>query len=212
MSAPLDPTPRTPEEAEALERARASMAAAIEKLGPLPEGVEIDFGFADGEQTIQQIGETDAAIFVTAKTFTRGRIVGTGLPVLPIAHIDGLDFIRDALIDGEVTCNYFGMVAQIAGGDIPLAVMFRLVTRGVETPLYVTVADADDAWRKDAMHRMVVAWPQYTTADGVAVPYIATGPMRQFETPLVVDPKRFKGRNSPCPCGSGLKSKKCCFR
>lgn len=193
-----DPNPRTPEEAARLEAARASLDTA----GPLPEGVEISFGFMDEEETIRQIDEQDAATFLKADGF--GWYKGGSLPLLPAIEISGIDWLEHAVRDGRATCAAFGIGHQIEGIDVPLFASLQMSVGDRYTPILIWIDEAPKDWLVQALQRFIVVWPE--GPDGLRA-WVATGPLNRHPEGLVVPPKM--GRNSPCPCGSGLKYKKC---
>lgn len=54
-------------------------------------------------------------------------------------------------------------------------------------------------------------WSAFSERSKVAAAGRAAGVTPSYLNPPVVNPNRNVGRNDPCPCGSGMKYKKCCL-
>lgn len=182
----------TPEEQRRIEEMRA-------KLGPLPEGVEIDFQIIDPDEMVKEIADREAATFCGADSFTwfdsaRGRV--------PAIEISGLEWLEVLIERGTVTCEQYGIGNEIEHVPVPLFAHFRLSA----TPLYIWIDKASEVWVEAAMDKgFAVLWPQ--RAGGQRV-HIISGKMHRFDAPTYVDWEKV-GRNEPCPCGSGVKFKRC---
>lgn len=194
--------PRSPEEVVRLARARASLPA------DLPEGVEVDFMFLDEDDQLRQMHENDSMAFLPARGFgqTAEEDLG-GKGAIPYVDVDFAP-LSAALTAGRVTCQHYGIGNEFpAGNPVPPFALFRLVVDGRwNTPINVNLDKAPDGFIDEAIDRGLYVRFQPTEPGG-EFPYIKIEAMRRFESPTVVDPKT--GRNSPCPCGSGRKFKRC---
>lgn len=167
------------------------------------EDIKVEFAALTLDETLAEIVANDAAVFITADGF--GFWKGERLPLLPSVEIDRHDWIEEAVLTKPVICEAFGIGRQIEGADVPLFVHFQLVIDGKYAPLYIFIDKAPQEWVGQAMRRFVVVWPE--REDGQRV-YMASGPMTQHLGGVVLPPRT--RRNDVCPCGSGVKFKRCC--
>lgn len=185
----------TPEERERIAAVRAQAEAA----GPLPEGVEVTFGFLDAAAQVNAIDAADAAVFLPAKGFVFKRL-GT-MPLLPTIELGHVDWMEDAAAKKLLRCDLFGIGREIEGVDVGLFAHLRLRVGLKRTPIYVMLDAAPEEWLRWAMRRFAIVLPNEA--------WIATGILQQHPDGVSVPGKL--GRNDPCPCGSGRKAKRCCL-
>lgn len=195
--------PRTQEERERLEAARAS-AAALNEM----EGVQVDFEFLDPDEIVERIGENDAAVFITADAF--GFFRPPGQPLQPAIDVTGPDWLVKYITAGRLQCRQYGIGNKIADVEVKLFAYFRFYVStaagDIDIPLYIWIDEAPEEWVQQALRRFAVVWPPAEEAGGER-PWVATGPLNQFPEGMKVPPKL--SRNDPCPCGSKLKFKRC---
>lgn len=191
-----DGKPRTPEEVVALARARAS-------LGELPEGVQVDFMFMDEEEQIRQMHENDAMAFLPAKDFAFTLDDGAEKPLIEVEFQP----IAAMVAAGRVTCEHYGIGVEFpVGNPVPPFALFRLVVDGrYRAPINISLEKAPGGFIDSIIE--LGLYVAFSPPEGGPGPYIKIGPMRRFDQPVEVKPTA--GRNDPCPCGSGLKFKRC---
>lgn len=170
-------------------------------------GVDVSFAVLTNDEVIAEIAAREAAVFVPAAEFLMYDC-GGHVGVIPAAEVDGLDYIRERVLAGDLGCRHHGIGNQLGepGGmvDVPMFAHFRLVIDRSDVPLYIWIDKAPEEWLVRAMSRFAVVWPELE--DGRR-PWLASGPMRTLPPGFVMPPKL--GRNDVCPCGSGMKFKRC---
>lgn len=122
--------------------------------------------------------------------------------------------LREAILNGVAKVEMYGITQgpTVASGEVvpwpdgQLTAYLELAAYSV----HVWVGDSPSEWLSRALVDgfAVAVLPAY---DDGSIPYIATGPMSFREMVVVRGLRGAKvGRNEPCPCGSGIKFKRCC--
>jgi hypothetical protein len=159
----------------------------------------------------------DDGIFLPAKGW--GEIEAEDKRMVPSIIVE-YEPVRQAVLDGTVRCDLYGMLAGFAatdgiadlshGGKYPLG-YFRLTNP--EFHVYFFTEDAPKGWLK-RVQGAGFAMEFIDPATGAPDCFIASGKLGKFhKKPLILPPTRRgakPGRNDPCSCGSGKKTKRCC--
>lgn len=201
----LDTVGRTPEERERLAAARAALA-------DLPEGVEVgEVGFLSEDDQLRQIHKSEAAVFVKAEGYSWWKGGGPTMPpIVATVEVSGLGYVESAVRSGRARATIYGIATELAGMPMPLSAYVRLQIAPSDggslctVPLYIDISEGDEKWKSWALRRFAIVWPP--GEDGKAA-WLATGPLHSFAEGVTVAGDL--GRNDPCPCGSGVKFKRC---
>jgi hypothetical protein len=134
----------------------------------------------------------------------------------PLAAMVKSAEIERMLLDGNLHYEN-GMVADTAENEVLQALCPALVVRLAEFQTFTPLAYE----HRDGAARAPDDWAETIQADGFALAieqdeerflYFSTGPCHPANG-LVLPAREGKvGRNEPCPCGSGIKHKRCCGR
>lgn len=169
------------------------------------EGIEViaQAVLMGADEIVEQIHASEAAVFLPARAFTYGRVGPSGVFV-PRAELDTVDWIVDGIARGRLRCDLYGIGREIKGVDVGWFLHMRLRVGLKHAPIYVWARDAPDEWIRWACRQYALVFPDFEHA------FLLTGTMQQHPEGITVPGKI--GRNDICPCGSGLKAKRCCLR
>lgn len=164
---------------------------------------------------MQRFGDSvtpDSSVLMFAKRWSR---IETERGDTPLTAFVISKELERMILDGNVHYESAAMVEwaenQVLNHLCP-AVVLRLKEFQTFTPLAYSHPDgavpAPDDWQEQLQtHGFALAFDQ---GDGTYV-YISTGPMTPAQGLTLPARSREKpGRNDKCPCGSGIKFKKCC--
>lgn len=174
-----------------------------------------------GEQLDRIVGP-GSSVFLTPTSFGYWTLEGDtyGRERQPAVHIE-FEHLRQQIIDGTANVDYHGITAGM-GTSIHDFVEFpdgprlcvAMKNDGVTYIIGPIAGVCPAGWYESLMDGFALlfgALPGQTK-----LPFLSTGPMRVGElavwkdAPKADDPTEPPGRNQPCPCGSGLKFKRCC--
>lgn len=152
----------------------------------------------------------DSATFLHAHDFgyitvERGEVPSVSIEFRPL---------REGILNGVSKVEMFGItegMTTATGELVPWPEGQRTAyVRLSAYHVHVFVGDAPADWMARAVIDgfAIACLPFY---DDGTIPFLATGPMT-FGAMAIAGSSRGEkvGRNEPCPCGSGLKSKRCC--
>lgn len=118
------------------------------------------------------------------------------------------------ILDATAEVEYSG-ITTTAENEMVAALCPALVIRFRQfhalTPLEYPEMPYPGDWRTDMRDGFALAVPNPDPTDS-RTPYIATSPMSPVDGLVVHAESRKYGRNEKCPCGSGIKYKRCCGR
>lgn len=179
----------------------------------LGDGIEVTP--MDGEQLDRMLGPDDA-IFLPASQFEFAEWDEPdefGRTTLPSVHID-FERMLQRVIDGTLSLDFCGIAEGIthkSGEVIPFPDGPQLYVRLDDCHVYITTAKAPDGWLDSAWNGFMLVFAELP--DGRR-PWLATHPFKKLGLSVGGAPRGGPrpGRNQPCPCGSGLKLKRCCGR
>jgi hypothetical protein len=163
--------------------------------------------------------DADAGIFLPCDRFERMALdLGDdrhGRLAVPAAHIDH-EPLRRMVVNGTVSADLLTVAAGMFAGDgvmVPFPGGPQLYVRMPEGHIYVTTSRAPDGWLDEVLGGAGFALVFPEQPDGLSQ-YILSDPFTRSDTLVRLPPRRRArpGRNAPCPCGSGLKWKRCCGR
>lgn len=170
----------------------------------------------DSESLDRMLGPDDA-IFLPASRFEVAEWDEPdefGRTTLPAAHVN-FERMRQRVIDGTLNLDFAGIAEGIthhSGEVIPFPDGPQLYVRLDDCHIYVATAKAPEGWLDLAWHGFMLVFEPLP--DGRS-PWFATHPFKRLGLSIGGAPRggtRAVGRNQPCPCGSGLKFKRCCGR
>ena len=75
--------------------------------------------------------------------------------------------------------------------------------------LSISTTVCQQASHAAAAHQLLLGWPETPFSDEQLKEFAGDEPDGRFVPVVGSVPKQQVGRNEPCPCGSGRKSKKC---
>jgi hypothetical protein len=173
-----------------------------------------------GEQAERMISPNDA-VFLSAKGFGVEYFEDGeekyGRRAIPWVEID-FEPLRQQAIDETFEGEHYGVAAGLVaddGTEIPFPGGVQLYVCSADFHVYIGPIEgkAPAGWL-DQVTGGAGFIMKFPPLPDDSCPYIATGPLTNFGGKTMVLPPRRRaskvGRNETCPCGSGLKYKRCC--